>query len=333
MSHNSKPVLALTAAEVKQLLPMEECIELMADSLAAFSRGAVHQPLRTMISPTGAKGLFALMPAYRQDENCVYGLKAVSVFPGNPIHGKDAHQGIVMLFDGSTGEPLAMMGSPIITALRTAAVSAVATHLLARENAVELAIIGAGVQARTHLAALSCVRPLKRVRVVSREPAHSNQLAREMQPEFSFAIEPVRLVEEALRGAEVIVVVTNATEPVLRYEWITPGAHINAIGAHSPDAREIDSDTMAAASIFVDSRESALNEAGDYCLAASEGRIGPQAIKAEIGELLNGLGPGRTSPQEVTLFKSLGLAVEDMACAEYLFKKAQEQNVGTWVEF
>jgi ornithine cyclodeaminase/alanine dehydrogenase-like protein (mu-crystallin family) len=333
MSCNSKPVLTLTSAEVKQLLPMLECIELMADSLAAFSRGEVHQPLRTVVRAAGAPGILVLMPAYRQSDFSGYGLKAVSVFPENPRQGKDAHQGSVMLFDANTGELSAMMGASTVTALRTAAVSAVATRLLARSDAVELTIIGAGVQARAHLLALSYVRSFRRVRVVSRDPVHARQLVSEMQPQFPFVIEPVSFIEAALQGTDVIATVTNSIEPVLKYDWIEPGTHINAIGTHSQQAREIDSDTMAAASIFVDSRESALNEAGDYCLAALEGRIGPQAIRAEIGELLAGVKPGRTSSNEITLFKSLGLAIEDVACAEYLFTKALEKNVGTWVEF
>ena len=324
-------ILVLDNRQIHELLPMTECIELMADALAALAREEVYQPLRTIVCPPEARGLLGLMPAYRAGEQGAFGLKAICVFPGNPAIGKDAHQGAVMLFSRETGELLALMNASEITAIRTAAVSAVATRFLAREDAQELAIIGAGVQARTHLAALAAVRPIKRVKVACRNIKHAEELAREMQS--SFPIEPVRTNEEAVRGADVIVTATSSLEPVINKEWISPGAHVNAIGTHSPSSREIDSATMAAARIFVDRRESALNEAGDYLLAAQEGLITPDSIIGEIGELLIGTKTGRTSATEITLFKSLGLAIEDVVTADYFYQKAQSQNAGTWVEF
>lgn len=312
---------------------MADCIELMADALSALARDEVHQPLRTIIRPPSARGLLGLMAAYRGGERGAFGLKAICVFPDNPAHGKDAHQGAVMLFSRESGELLALMNASEITAIRTAAVSAVATRLLAREDAQELALIGAGVQARTHVAALACVRSIKHVRVVARNFQHARQLAAEMQPKVSFSIEAVETNEEAVRDSDLIVTATSSLEPVINREWIPPGAHINAIGTHSPNSREIDSATMAAARIFVDRRESALNESGDYVLAAKEGVIGPDNILGEIGELLIGTKSGRTSATEITLFKSLGLAIEDVACADYLYRKAVDQNIGTWVDF
>ncbi|HEU4836008.1 MAG TPA: ornithine cyclodeaminase family protein, partial [Pyrinomonadaceae bacterium] len=264
-------ILVLDNRQIRELLPMTECIELMADALSALARGEVYQPLRTIVRPPEARGLLGLMPAYRTGEQGAFGLKAICVFPGNPAIGKDAHQGAVMLFSRETGELLALMNASEITAIRTAEVSAVATRLLAREDAGQLGIIGAGVQARTHLAALAAVRPIKRARIACRNIEHAEQLAREMQPKFSFPIEPVRTTEEAVRGADLIVTATSSLEPVIDKEWISPGAHLNAIGTHSPNSREIDSATMAAAQIFVDRRESALNESGDYLLAAKEG--------------------------------------------------------------
>src|SRR5215212_9485767 len=326
-------ILVLDNQQIKELLPMKECIELMADALAALARGEVFQPLRTIVRPPEARGLLGLMPAYRGGEQGAFGLKAISVFPENPALGKDAHQGAVMLFSQETGELLALMNASEITAIRTAAVSAVATRLLAREDAQQLGIIGAGVQARTHLTALAAVRPIKHARVACRNVEHAEQLAREMQTQFSFPIEPVRTNEEAVRGADLIVTATSSLEPVINRHWISPGAHVNAIGTHSPTSREVDSATMAAARIFVDRRESALNESGDYLLAAKEGVIGPDNIIGEIGELLIGKKSGRTSTTEITLFKSLGLAIEDVACAEYLYRKAQSQNAGCWVDF
>jgi ornithine cyclodeaminase len=326
-------ILILDSAQIRELLPMSECIELMADALAALARGEVFQPLRTITRPPDARGLLGLMPAYRAGEHGAFGLKAICVFPGNPAQGKDAHQGAVMLFSRETGELLALMNASEITAIRTAAVSAVATHLLAREEAENLAIIGAGVQARTHLAALACVRPIKRARVACRNIGHAQQLAAEMQSKFSFPIEPARTNEEAVRGADLIVTATSSLEPVINKDWISPGAHVNAIGTHSPNSREVDSGTMGVARIFVDRRESALNESGDYLLAAKEGVVTPESILAEIGELLVGAKSGRSSESEITLFKSLGLAIEDVACADYLYKKATANNVGTYVGF
>jgi len=324
-------ILILDSTQIRELLPMPECIELMADALSALARGEVFQPLRTITRPPDAHGLLGLMPAYRSGEHGAFGLKAICVFPGNPALGKDAHQGAVMLFSRETGELLALMNASKITAIRTAAVSAVATRLLAREDAEVLAIIGAGVQARTHLAALACVREIKEARVACRNIGHSQQLAVEMQ--FPFPIKPVRTNEEAVRGADVIVTATSSLEPVINKDWISPGAHVNAIGTHSPNSREVDSGTMSVARIFVDRRESAINESGDYLLAAKEGVVTPDSIVAEIGELLIGTKTGRSSESEITLFKSLGLAIEDVACADYVYKKATANNSGTYVSF
>jgi ornithine cyclodeaminase len=326
-------ILVLDSRQIRELLPMTECIELMADALSALARGEVYQPLRTIIRPPEARGLLGLMPAYRAGEQGAFGLKAICVFPENPAKGKDAHQGAVMLFSRETGELLALMNASEITAIRTAAVSAVATRLLAREDAQQLGIIGAGVQARTHLAALGAVRPVRRARVACRNIEHAEQLAREMQAKCSFPIEAVRTNEEAVREADVIVTATSSLEPVIDKDWISPGAHVNAIGTHSPNSREIDSATMAAARIFVDRRESALNESGDYLLAAKEGLVTAESILGEIGELLVGTKTGRRSSTDITLFKSLGLAIEDVVSADYVYKKAQTQQSGTWIDF
>jgi len=323
--------LILNHQQIRELLPITECIELMADALSALARDEVYQPLRTIVRPPEARGLLGLMPAYRAGEQGAFGLKAICVFPGNPAIGKDAHQGAVMLFSRETGEIIALMNASEITAIRTAAVSAVATRLLARDDAHELAIIGAGVQARTHLAALDAVREITQARVACRNIEHAQEVVLEMQPRFSFPIEAVKTNEEAVRGADLVVTATSSQEPVLYKDWISPGAHVNAIGTHSPNSREIDSATMAAARIFVDRRESALNEAGDYLLAANEGLINAESIVGEIGELLIGTKQGRNSVDEITLFKSLGLAIEDVACAEYLYQKALSRNFGTWV--
>jgi len=326
-------ILILNYDEVERLLPMQECVEVMAEALAALSSGQLHQPLRMVVRPPDAVGLMGLMPAYRAGAQATYGLKAVCVFPGNTALGKDAHQGSVTLFSGATGELLALLNASAITAIRTGAVSAVATRLLAREDAGELALLGTGVQARSHLAAMACARPIRRARVVSRDPDHARAFAAELRPLYPFPIEPAANPEAAVRGADIVVTATTAAEPVIRREWLAPGTHINAVGSSIPTTRELDTATLAAAELFVDRRESTLNESGDYLFAMREGAIGPDHIRAEVGELLLGAQPGRSSAAAITVFKSLGLAVEDLAAAEYVYRQAQAQGAGTWVEF
>lgn len=326
-------VLILNQQEVESLLPMAECIPLMADALRSLAKGEMAQPLRMVISPPGAKGLLALMPAHKATEPAAYGVKVIGVFPDNPAKGLDAHQGSVILLSGETGEVMALMNASAITAIRTAAVSGVATDLLARDTAGDLALIGAGVQAHTHLEAMACVRQIKRARIASRDFDNAKRFVEAMQARYAFPIEAVETVEAAVRGADLIVAATSSREPIIRREWVATGAHLNAVGASVPAAREVDSETMAAASLFVDRRESTLNESGDYLLALREGAIGPDHIRAEIGEVLINDRPGRTSAEEITLFKSLGLAVEDLASAVYLYHRARERQAGTWVEY
>jgi len=332
--------LVVSYSEAKQLLPMHECIDVMADALSALARGEAAMPLRTIFRPQDVRGVMAMMPSFRQGNVPLFGLKAICVFPDNAAIGKDAHQGGVLLFSGETGELLALVNASAITEIRTAAVSAVATRALAREDSSELAIIGAGVQARSHLEAITCVRPIRRVRIAARsfESARSfvEEMASRPAPDFRLgapAVEAVESSEAAVRDADIIVTATTSFTPVVQREWVSPGAHINAVGTYSFKARELDSATMADAALFVDRRESALNEAGDYVIPAAEGAFGPEHIRAELGEVLIGNHPGRRSSEEITVFKSLGLAVEDLASAAHVYQKAQEQAAGTWVEF
>jgi len=326
-------ILILSHAEVEHLLPMAECIDVMEDAFKALGRNDFYQPLRTVTKPPQVKGVLATMPTFRSGTAPLFGLKAICVFPGNADLGKDAHQGGVMLFDGTNGEPLALVNASAITAIRTAAVSGLATRLLAREEAHDLAIIGAGVQARTHLAAMSCVRRLNRVRVAAGHRSSADRFAAEMQSQSPCRIEAVESPAAAVRGADIIVTATTSRAPVVNREWISNGAHVNAVGTFSFNAREIDTATMAAATLFVDRRESALNEAGDYLIAAKEGAIGPDHIQAELAEVVTGAHFGRRSPDEITIFKSLGLALEDLAAADYVYHKARRENLGTAVEF
>jgi ornithine cyclodeaminase len=326
-------ILILNQAEVEQLLPMKECIEVMQDALSALARDQMYLPLRMIVRPPEAKGLLALMPAYMSGDRSAFGIKIIGVFNGNPAIGKDSHQGAVLLISGESGEPLALMNASAITAIRTAAVSGVATRLLACEDASDLAIIGSGIQARSHLAAMTCVRSIKRVRIASRSFDHAQRFVSEMRPLYPFPIEAVKSVEEAVAHADLIVTVTSSNDPILKRDWLSAGAHINAVGSSLPQAREVDTATMAASSLFVDRRESTSNESGDYLFAMHDGAIGPDHIRAEIGEILIGSKSGRRSIDEITLFKSLGLAIEDLAAAEFTYRQAQASNIGTWVDF
>ena len=316
-------VLVLNQEEVEQLLDMEGCIEAMSDALASLARGEVQVPLRFIVRPEDDASLLGLMPAHRAGEAPLYSLKTVAVFPDNPKRGLDAHQGTVTLFDGETGMVRALMNASAITAIRTAAVSAVATRLLAREDARGLAILGAGVQARTHLEALRLVREFERVRVYSPTAEHARALGEEA----------VASAEEAVRDADVVVTATNSIEPVLRREWLKEGAHVNVIGGRPPEMREVDVATVADSAFYVDRRESAEAEAFDYRDALDAGAVGPDHIRGEIGEVLIGAAPGRSGPEELTVFRSLGLAVEDLAAAEYVVRRAREAGTGTEVEF
>ena len=324
-------LLVLAHDDVRRLLPMEECIELMAEVLADLSLGRAWQPLRFVVRPPEEASLMGLMPAHRSAPRAAYGLKAVCIFPGNPARGLDMHQGGVLLFDGETGEPRALVNASAVTAIRTAAVSAVATRVLARPDARELAVLGSGVQARAHLEAMTKVRPFERARVWSLTPDHAQAFASEA--EAPFAVEAVGSAEAAVRRADVVVTATSAREPIVRREWLAAGAHVNAVGSSIPTTRELDAATVSAAALFADSRDSLVNESGDYLFAVEEAGIGPDHVRAELGEVLTGSREGRRSPQELTVFKSLGLAVEDLAAAEHAYARANAAGAGAVVAF
>ena len=319
----------LSSDDVHAHLKPGPCAEAMERILSDLARGTIYLPLRFVVRPPEAAGLMGLMPAYRGGSEPLYALKAVCIFPENPKRGLDAHQGGVLLFDGETGTPRALLDASAVTEIRTAAVSGVATRLLAREDARELAILGSGVQARSHLEAMAKVRPFARARVWSRTPEHAGAFAAEAAAPFP--VEAVATAEEAVRGADVVVTATSSREPVVRHEWLAPGAHVNAVGSSIPTARELDADTVADAALFADTRESMVNEGGDYLFAVSERGIGPEHIRAELGELLIGEREGRRAADELTVFKSLGIAVEDLAAAELVYARARAEGAGTAV--
>jgi ornithine cyclodeaminase/alanine dehydrogenase-like protein (mu-crystallin family) len=280
---------------VQQRLHYQDLIPAIAAALAALSSGGgrVVQPVRTVLPVAPHQGFFAVMPAYAG----ALGAKLVTFYPQNV--GIHTHHAVIVLFKAETGEPLAMMDGRLITEMRTAAASAVATQLLARADASVLAILGSGVQAKSHLAALRLVRSFKEVRVWS--PRHAAEFAQR------HGVKAAATAADAVRGADVVVVAASATTPILQGRWLSPGAHVNAIGATRPDWRELDDDLVTRARVFVDSREAALRESGDVIAARSE--------VVEIGAVVAGIDPGRRTAQEITLFKSVGVAVEDVAAA------------------
>ena len=320
-------VLILSQSEVEELLDLEGCIAAMEQALASLARGEVHLPLRPVVRPPGESSFMGLMPVHRGGERPLYALKTICVFPDNPQRGLDPHQGSVSLHDGETGELRVLVNASAVTAIRTAAVSALATRRLAREDSRVCAIVGAGHQAHAHVRAMRAARPFDRILVASRTPEHARRLAAET------GAEAVDGVEAAVRAADVVSTVTSSSEPVLHREWLRPGAHVNAVGACFPHTRELDTATIADAALYVDRRESAENEAGDYLIPLREGAIADGHIRGELGEVLIGAAAGRESPDQLTVFESLGLAVEDLAAAEYVARRARETGAGVEVDF
>ena len=324
-------VLIANQDQVSDLLPMHECIEVMQDALKMLAGGDAILPLRTMLVLPDGQNLMGLMPSYLGGIQSV-GVKVIAAFPSNYGTEYDTHQGVVLLFDTERGLLRAIVDGTAITAIRTAAVSGVATKLLARPDAGDLAIIGAGTQARAHLEAMLVVRDIRRVRVYSLPLEGAYQFARRESDRHGIEVEVKETAQEAVDGADIICTVTTAKEPVVKGEWVSPGAHINAVGAFTPTTRELDTAAVVKSRFYGDRRESTLNEAGEFLIPKNEGVIDESHIVGEIGEILVGKVQGRTSPEEITLFKSLGIAIEDLAAAHYVLNKAREKNLGTWVE-
>ncbi len=311
--------LLLRAADVRRLLPMRDCIAAMEAALRAHAREETVLPLRTVI-PVRDRGALYVMPAWTASPPSL-AVKLITLFPGNAAHGRETHQGLVALFaeDGSV-EALIEAGS--LTAIRTAAVSAVATAALSREDAEVLAILGSGVQARSHLDAMLAVRPIRAVRIWSRTASHARAFADGAAALSGIEIDVCEEAEQAVRDADVVCTVTGSPTPVLAGDWVRAGAHINAVGASTASTRELDSEAVAKARVFVDSKASAMAEAGDVLIPMREGRIGSGHITSELGDVLLGRTKGRVSQADITVFESLGLAIEDAAAARLLAVRA-----------
>jgi ornithine cyclodeaminase/alanine dehydrogenase-like protein (mu-crystallin family) len=325
-------IRVLRGAEVRNLLPMAECVDLMQRTMIAVSEGRVVLPLRSILVMPGDRGMMGMMPGYLADPEC-FGVKLVSLIPRNKPPQYSSHLGIVLLFEAEHGQPVALLDAAEITAIRTAAASGLATRLLARPEAGDLALLGAGEQACSHLEAMLSVRTLRRVRVWARDRDKARLFAEAQCVRHNIVIETSPSVREAIAGADIICTTTKAREPILQGEWLTPGVHLNVVGSSIAAAAEIDTPAVVKARFFVDCRNSTVNEGGEYLRALKAGAITPDHILGEIGEVANGSKVGRRSPLDVTLYKSLGIAPQDLAAAHYVLEKARAAGIGQVIDF
>ena len=325
-------IRVLRGAEVRDLLPMRDCIELMRKTMIAVSEGRVVLPLRSVMPMPGDRGMLGNMPGYLADPEC-FGVKLVSLIPRNKPPEHSSHLGLVLLFEAEHGCPVALVDAAEITAIRTAAASGLATRLLARPEASQLALLGAGEQARSHLEAMLCVRTLRRIRVWARDPAKARSFAAAEGAKHGVAIESCATVRDAVTDADIICTLTKSREPILEGQWIAPGAHLNVVGSSIASAAEIDTPAVVRARFFVDCRNSTIHEGGEYLRALRAGAISPGHILGEIGEVANGSKAGRLSAADVTLYKSLGVAPQDLASTHYVLERARADGVGQVIDF
>jgi ornithine cyclodeaminase/alanine dehydrogenase-like protein (mu-crystallin family) len=312
----------LSEEDVRAVLPLGELIECMQAALAAFSAGHVRQPVRTVIEAGLPGTFFATMPAVLQAAPAM-GAKLVTLFPRNAHNGLPSHQAVIVLMDAVNGALLAVLDGRYITEVRTAASSAVAVRALARNGAKSLALLGSGVQAGSHLAALALVRKFDDVRCWSPTQANLRKFAA-AHPEVRMAAS----AEDAVRGADVVAIVTASATPVVSNDWVADGAFVISVGACLPSQREMDPKLLARARLIADSRAAALRESGDLVMAIAEGYFGPEHVAAEIGAVVAGAAVGRTSEAEVVVYKPLGIAVEDVAAAQLVYARALARGRG-----
>jgi alanine dehydrogenase len=320
-------MLVLSAAEVRELLPAAALVDVMEQALAAFSSGQVNQPLRTALEVGPDRAFFGVMPASLSSPAAV-GAKLVTVFANNAGKGLPTHYASILLLDPETGAPAALLDGRYITAARTAAVSAVAVRHLAPADSAVLAILGSGVQARSHVDGLCQLKPFRQVRAWSPTPAHLARFVADAASLTSVAVQRAATAEEAICGADVVVLATSSPTPVVQSEWIGPGTLVVSLGAYRPEMREMDPALVARSRVIVDSRAAALVEAGDIVQGIREGRFSPAHIVGELGEVVLGRIPGRRSPGDILIFKSLGMAVEDVAAAQLAYQRAREDGIG-----
>jgi alanine dehydrogenase len=324
-------MLVLSEKEVRRLIDVEELIDALERAHIQFSTGKAVMPVRQVVPLPEIKGRITSMPAYLSEDHAL-GMKVVTFFQENPNKNLPAILATIHLYSAATGKLEAVMDGTYITAIRTACASAVATKALANPNTRVLGVLGAGVQADSHIHALCKVREIKSIKVYSPSGKSARKLKEELEPVVKIKIDPVKTAEEAVRDTDLLVTATTAKEPIVNCDWLKPGVHINAVGSHRPDLREIDGATIKRAKVFVDSRDAIMAECGDVLLAIKEGAITESHASIEIGEVLAGKKSGRTKPEEVTLYKSVGIAIQDVAAAQLVYRKALRENAGVNVE-
>jgi ornithine cyclodeaminase len=305
---------------IASLLPMNECISVMEKMFRSLAMGQCLQPLRSIMWLPNKKGLLGVMPGYAEEPG-IMGIKVISVFHGNSEKGYPSHQGVVILFDAKYGRPLMMFDAKEITAIRTAAASALATQILSREDSELLAIIGSGEQAERHIESILLVRKIKQINIWSRNEKNAARLATKVSDRHNISVALKDNAEQAVKDADIICTVTSSSQPVVLGSWISSGAHVNAVGSSTPVTRELDTDAVVKSRLFTDCYESILNEAGDFLIPKKEGAVADSHIKAELGEILIGRKKGRENKDEITLFKSLGIAAEDIFSCWHVYQK------------
>ncbi len=311
---------------------MEECITVMENIFIQFEEDQAFNPLRSSMLIPGENGLLSMMPGYLNKQD-IMGIKSVSVYPENANIGLESHQGSVTLFNALNGTPLAIMDAGQITAIRTAAVSGLATRILAKKNSKILAILGSGIQAKTHIEAMTTILNLEEIRVWSKNKKNAKKLVEEQRKKYAIPFRPFDTVNEAIYNADIICTTTAAVEPILQGKYLMQGVHINAVGSSVRNTRELDGFAIKLSKLYVDKIESTINESGDFLMAKQEGTIDDNHIIGTLGEILTKQKKGRNNVNDITLFKSLGLAVEDIATAFFIYDKYVKSNKGNWVEF
>jgi ornithine cyclodeaminase len=313
-------------------ITMEECITVMENIFIQLEEDQAFNPLRSSMLIPGENGLLSMMPGYLNKQD-IMGIKSVSVYPENANIGLESHQGSVTLFNALNGTPLAIMDAGQITAIRTAAVSGLATRILAKKNSKILAILGSGIQAKTHIEAMTTILNLEEIRVWSKNKKNAKKLVEEQRKKYAIPFRPFDTVNEAIYNADIICTTTAAVEPILQGKYLMQGVHINAVGSSVRNTRELDGFAIKLSKLYVDKIESTINESGDFLMAKQEGTIDDNHIIGTLGEILTKQKKGRNNVNDITLFKSLGLAVEDIATAFFIYDKYVKSNKGNWVEF
>lgn len=321
-------VLFISRKDVESILSMKDTIEAVEKAFREHGLGTVNMPLRPVIRVDKQKGSVAFMPAYIEGMGAL-GIKVVSGYADNPSkHNLPTVQGIILLNDPKTGTVVAIMDGTFLTAMRTGAASGVATKYLAKKNANVVGVIGTGVQGRTQIAGVCEVRAVEKVKAYDVNPDQCGRFCKEISKDLKVHAEPVSSPELAVKDSDIIVTATTSKTPVLNGEWLEEGMHVNAIGSHTPDSRELDATAIKRAKVVVDSRDAALKEAGDLMIPISQGIISPEHIYAELGEIITGKKTGRGSEGEITLFKSLGLAIQDVSAASKVYEIAAKKGLG-----